>query len=131
MFCVGSEVNVESGGAVIERLNSKGPGRSLQEFVKVKLKCLCSECRSNAGPFDGTEKLVCSTRPSFVQDKHHLRESPVRNWFHDTAVPQPMFGQRAYLEYAMDHCVTTHRHVDDSTRQVVGLVNRTPDVDFG
>jgi hypothetical protein len=101
-FCVGSEPNFKSSGAVIERLDSKGLGRSFQEFVKV-ISNVLREWSSIGARFNGTVKLVCRTRPSFVQVIQHLRESPVRNWLHETAVPKPILGQRTHLECAMDH----------------------------
>lgn len=127
-------MNVKSSGTVVERLNSKGParpGRSFQEFVKAIFKCLSSECSGITARFDSTVKIVCVTRFSFVQDSHHLRESPVRNRFHDTAVPRPILGRWAYLECVIDRRVTIHHHVDDSVRQLLGLVNFLPDPVFG
>ena len=103
-----SEVNRIS--RVAERLLRDS--RSFQEFVKVMSKYLSREC-AIATPFYGTVKFVCRTRPSVVQGIHHLRESPMRNWLRERAVLQPMLEQRAYLEYAMDHCFTTHPHVND------------------
>jgi hypothetical protein len=57
ILCVDSEVNFKSSGAVIEGLDSEGPG-SFQESVKVSFKNLSAEFRRSGGPFNVTVELV-------------------------------------------------------------------------
>ena len=63
VICVGSEVNFKSSGAVIEGLDSKGPGslHGTEELVKViSFKHPSAECRRIGGPLNGTvEPTLC------------------------------------------------------------------------
>ena len=113
------EFDIKRSETVLKRTYSESPGfgNGPEEWVNLIFKHLSAERGAIAGPFNALVEIISRIGASSVQFSHHLRESPLRNRFCDTAFPASVPGRGQYLKCTMDWL--TGVHFDNSIGQFI------------